>query len=109
MNPRPSRDEQYLGFASARWTTVVHDGSPDHLAVLTTAARTIRGIGTDSLLPGGRSDFFCPLSRTIRSLDLTVSDGVGSSSSSWEPRSHPLGRDLRVLRVNRSPGASHTT
>jgi hypothetical protein len=91
MNPRSSRDEQYLEFAFARWTTMVHDGSLDHLAVLSTAVQTSYDIGTDSLLPGDRSDFFRPSSRMVRSLDLTVSDGIGSSSSSWEPRSHHLG------------------
>jgi hypothetical protein len=85
----------------------VCDGSPGRLAVLAAGVWTVRGSRPDGPQPGGRSGAF-----TARSPD-------GPSSGPDGPRWHrvvffssydldlvPLGRDLRVLRVSRSPGAS---
>jgi hypothetical protein len=75
--------------------------------VLAAEARTVRDSRPNGLQPGGRSGAF-----TARSPD-------GPSSGSYGPRWRrvvffswydldlvPWGRDLRVLRVSRSPGAS---
>ena len=79
-----------------------YDRSPGCLIVPSTAARTVRDLGAgavSSLRHTGRS---AALGRTVRDL------ATGSSSSSLlESRSRPLGgKDLKVLRVDRSPGAS---
>jgi hypothetical protein len=84
-----------------RWSTT------GRLAVLAMGARTVRDSGPDGPQSGDRSDVF-----TTRSPD-------GPSSGPDGPRWHrvvfffscdldlvPCGRDLRVLRVSRSPGAS---
>jgi hypothetical protein len=55
----PSRDEQYIGFSSARLTVVaVCDESSGRLVVLAAGARTICGSRPDGLQPGGRSGAF---------------------------------------------------
>jgi hypothetical protein len=76
--------------------------SPDRLVVPSATAPMVRDLGAgavSSLRHTGRS---AALGRTVR--DLVT----GSSSSSLlESRSRPLGgKDLKVLRVDRSPGAS---
>jgi hypothetical protein len=78
-----------------------------HLAVLAAGARTVRGSGPDGLQPGGRSGAF------------TAYSPDGPSFGPDDPRWRrviffssygldlvPWGRDLTVLRVSRSPGAS---
>jgi hypothetical protein len=72
------------------------------VAVPSGQARMVRGLGPDGLRPGRRSGVFPASHRTVRDL------ATGSSSSSLlESRSRPLGgKDLKVLRVDRSPGAS---
>jgi hypothetical protein len=86
-----SRDEQYLGFGSVRWTAAtVYDDSPCRVAVLLAAAQTVCNTRQKRLLPcvelGGHA-----VGRTVR-------DGAGSSSFLLGPRSHSWGRDLTVLR-----------
>jgi hypothetical protein len=85
----------------------VRDGSPGRLAVLATGARTVRDTGSDGLQPGGRSGAF-----TARSPDDPSS---GSDGPRWRRvaffSSYDLDfvlwwRDLRVLRVSRSPRTS---
>jgi hypothetical protein len=73
------------------------------LVVPSAAARTVHDSGPDGPWPGRRSSAF---STWHRALARTVRDGVRSSSSSLESRTRPLVRDLRVLRVDRKPGAS---
>jgi hypothetical protein len=103
----PSRDEQYLGFGSASWTATVRDGSPGRLAVLVAAVQTICDSGLDGPQPCYRSGLLCALSRTVRALGWTVYDAAGSYTfSSYDLDPAPCGRDHRVLRVSRSPGAS---
>jgi hypothetical protein len=78
------------------------DRSPDRLVVPSATARTVRDLGAgavSSLRHTGRS----------AALGQTVCDlATGSSSSSLlESRSRSLeGKDLKVPRVDRSPGAS---
>jgi hypothetical protein len=85
----------------------VCDEPSGRLVVLVAGARTIHGSRSDGLQPGDRSGAF-----PTRSLD-------GPSSGPDDPRWRrvvffssydldliPWGRDLRVLRVSRSPGAS---
>jgi hypothetical protein len=92
----------------------VCDGSRGRLAVLTAGARTVRASGPDGPQPGGRSGAF-----SARSPDGPISGPDGPSSGPDGPRLRrviffssydldlvPWGRDLRVLRVSRSPGAS---
>jgi hypothetical protein len=70
-----SRDEQYLGFGSARWTARRVVGSPGCLAVLAAGAaqgRTVRDLAT-------RATPFLRAVRTARALGRTVRDGTGSS------------------------------
>jgi hypothetical protein len=69
------------------------------LNVFSAAARMVRGSGPDSPQPGRMSGAF-PVSHR------TVHDGAGSSSALLKSRSCPLGRDLRVCRVDRSLKAS---
>jgi hypothetical protein len=74
--------------------------------VPSSATRTVRGSRPDGPRPRRKSDAFPMSHRTVRTLGQTAHDGVGSPSSSLESRSHPWGRDLRVLRVDRSPRVS---
>jgi hypothetical protein len=85
----------------------VCDGSLGHLAVLAAGARTVRDSRPDGRQPGGRSGAF-----TARSPD-GLSSGLDGPRwrrvvlfSSYDLDLIPWGRDLRVLRVSRSPGAS---
>jgi hypothetical protein len=65
----PSRNEQYLGFGSARCTVVaVCEGSSGRLAVLAAGAWTIRGSGSDGPQLGGRSGAFTARSPDGREL-----------------------------------------
>jgi hypothetical protein len=86
---------------------VVCDGSPGHLAVLAAGAWTVRGSGPDGSQPGSRSGAF-----TVRSPDGPSSRPDGPRLrwvvffSSYDLDLVPWGRDLWVLRVSRSPGAS---
>jgi hypothetical protein len=85
----------------------VCDESLGRLVVLAVGAQTIRCSRPDGLQPGGRSDTF-----PARSLDGPSSGPDGPRwrrvvfFSSYDLDLVPWGRDLRVLRVNRSPGAS---
>jgi hypothetical protein len=85
----------------------VCDGSRGRLAVLTAGARTVRASGPDGPQPGGRSGAF-----SARSPDGPSSGPDGPRLrrviffSSYDLDLVPWGRDLRVLRVSRSPGAS---
>jgi hypothetical protein len=75
------------------------------LIVLAVGALTVRGSGPDSPQPGGRSGAF-----TARSPDGPSSGPDGPRwrrvvfFSSYDLDLVPWGRDLRVLRVSRSPG-----
>jgi hypothetical protein len=80
--------------------------SPGRLVVLAAGARTVRDSGPDDPQPGGRSDAF-----TARSPDGPSSGPDGPRwrrvvFSSYDLDLVPWGRDLRVLWVSRSPGAS---
>jgi hypothetical protein len=94
----PSRDEQYVGFGSARWTARRSTmGSLGRLAVLAVAGRIIHGSRTDSMRPCYRSGSSLRTIRTIRALGRTVydleravHDGTWTSSP-LGPRSCPLG------------------
>jgi hypothetical protein len=85
----------------------VCNGSPGRLAVLATGARMVRSSGPDGPQPGGRSGAF-----TARSPDGPNSRPDGPRwrravfFSLYDLDLIPWGRDLRVLRVSRSPGAS---
>jgi hypothetical protein len=70
------------------------------------AVQTIRVSGLYGPRPRCRSCFFHVLLQTVHTLGQTVHDGAWLSSSSREPRSRSLGRDLRLLWVGRSPRAS---
>jgi hypothetical protein len=101
----PTRDEQYIGIGSARWTT----------------RRSVTGCGVAWWCSLRRCGLSVALSQTVR--DLAA--GVGllyvlpRQSTLWArrstmaqgrllvgPRSHPWGRDLRVLWVIWSPEVS---
>jgi hypothetical protein len=60
------------------------------LAVLSTAAWTIRGSRLNGPRPERRSDTFPASHQTVRALGRTVRDGAGSSSFSQEPISRPI-------------------
>jgi hypothetical protein len=69
----------------------------------------VRSLGPDDPRPGRRSSVFPASHGRSAALGRTVHDlATGSSSSSLlESRSRPMGgKDLKVLRVDRSPGAS---
>jgi hypothetical protein len=85
----------------------VSDGSPGRLAVLAAGAQMVRGSGPDGPQPSGKSGSF----------PMCSPDGSSSGPdnprwcrivffSSKELDLVPRGRDLRVLLVSRSPGAS---
>jgi hypothetical protein len=86
---------------------VVCDGSPGRLAVLAAGAQTVCISRPDGPQPGGRSDAF-----TASSPDGLSSRPDGPRwrrvvfFSSYDLDLIPWGRDLRVLWVSRSPGAS---
>jgi hypothetical protein len=86
---------------------VVCDGSTGRLAVLTAGAWTVRGSRPDGLQPGSRSGAFTACSPDGPS---SRPDGPRWRSvvffSSYDLDLVPWGRDLRVLWVSRSPGAS---
>jgi hypothetical protein len=72
------------------------------LAVPSAAARTVRSLRLDGPRSGHRSGVFPASHRTVHDLAIGL-----SFSSLLESRSRPLGeKDLKVLRVDRSPGAS---
>jgi hypothetical protein len=85
----------------------VYDGSPGRLAVLAAGAQTVRDSGPNGLQPGGRIGAF-----TARSPDGPSSRPDGPRwrrvvfFSSYDLDLVPWDRDLRALRVSRSPGAS---
>jgi hypothetical protein len=88
----------------------VCDGSPGRQAVLAAGARTVRDSRPDGPQPGGRNGAF-----TARSPDGPSSrpDGLRWRRvvffSSYDLDLVPWGRDLRVLRVSRSPGRLQMT
>jgi hypothetical protein len=85
----------------------VCDRSPGHLVVPTAGAWTICGSGPDGPQPGGRRDTFLARSPDGPSSwsDIPRWRGVVFFSS-YDLDLVPWGRDLRVLRVSTSPGAS---
>jgi hypothetical protein len=75
----PSRDEQYLGFSSARWMAgAVHDRSLSHLDALPTLARTVRGTRPDG-----------PQSRCGSGFSLHANRMAQVFFSVKNPRTHP--------------------
>jgi hypothetical protein len=78
----------------------VCDGSPSRLEMLAAGARKVRGSGSDGPQPGGRNSAF-----TARSPDGPRWRRVVFFSS-YDLDLVPWGRDLMVLWVSRSPGAS---
>jgi hypothetical protein len=85
------------------------DRSPDRLVVPFATARTVRGLGPNGPRSGRRSGIFPASHRTVRS---SGPDGPRPGDRVvflllLESRSRPLGgKDLKGLRVDRSPGAS---